>query len=104
MALGVGIVMIAQLEMGNSWRVLIPDETPSLITGGLFRYSRNPIFLGMMLMALGIALAVPHTLSWMAFAVAYVTISVQIRLEEDYLGRTLGETYKTYREQIRRWF
>ena len=54
--LGTVILVIAQVQMGRAWRVGIrPDDAPLLINVGLFRYSRNPIFLGMVVLAIGIS-------------------------------------------------
>jgi protein-S-isoprenylcysteine O-methyltransferase Ste14 len=102
-ALGVLIVALSQREMGLSWRVGIPDEKPALVTTGPFRHSRNPVFLGIMLITAGIAFAIPHTVSWVALAVTYVAISVQIRLEEAFLNRMLGQVYSAYAQKVRRW-
>ena len=62
--LGVAMVwtIIAQGNMKDSWRVGIDSERKTeLITEGLFRYSRNPIFLGMLLVLAGLFLVTPRT-------------------------------------------
>src|SRR5215208_5836074 len=56
--------IIAQTHMKNSWRIGIDTETKTeLVTGGLFRFSRNPIFFGMIISLLGIMLATPNAVT-----------------------------------------
>jgi protein-S-isoprenylcysteine O-methyltransferase Ste14 len=74
-----------------------------LITAGPFRFPPNPVFLGMLLSAGGIALAIPHVLSWTALSAMYVTLSVQVRREEAYLKGWLGPTFTNYTRQVARW-
>jgi protein-S-isoprenylcysteine O-methyltransferase Ste14 len=101
---GLLLVLLAQSHMGPSLRIgIATDELPRLVTSGLFRYSRNPIFLGMLIAATGIAMAVPHTICWVALAVTYTTISVQIRLEERFLRESVGEDYRCYCDRVDRW-
>jgi protein-S-isoprenylcysteine O-methyltransferase Ste14 len=105
MIAGLALVVLAQREMGMSWRVGIPSEgEPRLVATGPFRYSRNPVFLGMLLASGGVAAAVPHALSFAAFAGAVVALSAQVRLEEAYLEARLGEDYAAYAGAVGRWF
>ena len=54
------LTVVARSEMGRRWRVGIPETAPdALVTTGLFGLSRNPVFLGMLAMASGLAVAVP---------------------------------------------
>lgn len=94
----------AQLAMGASWRVGIPNgETLPLRRKGPFAVSRNPIFLGMLVFLLGLAAWSPTAVTLAALAVAYVAVEVQVRLEEAYLSAAHGLEYETYRRQVRRW-
>lgn len=96
--------VLAQAQMGESWRIGIDSErrTP-LVQAGVFRLSRNPIFLGMMLTLLGLFLVIPNALTLLAFVMGVVLIQIQVRLEEEFLARTHGEEYSQYRRRVRRW-
>lgn len=55
------VIAIAQFQMGASWRVGVPVEGPgALVAHGLFRWSRNPIFVGMIGVLGGVFLWSPH--------------------------------------------
>ena len=90
--------------MSKSWRIGIDaTEKTELVTTGLFSYSRNPIFLGMLLSLLGLLLIVPDAFTLMFFVVGFILMDVQIRLEEEYLQRMHGSAYSNYKEKTRRW-
>lgn len=94
----------AQIQMGNSWRIGIDQETkPELVSSGLFGISRNPIFLGMIVTLLGLLLALPNALTLLAFGLGYALIQIQVRLEEEFLASTRGEEYNAYMRRVRRW-
>jgi protein-S-isoprenylcysteine O-methyltransferase Ste14 len=96
--------LIAQKQMSKSWRIGIDaTEKTELVTTGLFSYSRNPIFLGMLLSLLGLLLIVPDAFTLMFFVVGFILMDVQIRLEEEYLQRMHGSAYSNYKEKTRRW-
>mgnify|MGYP001490612632 CR=1 FL=1 len=65
---------------------------------GVFRLSRNPIFLGMRLTLLGLFLVIPNAVTLAVLVLGNVLVQVQVRLEEAF-----GEVYARYREQVRRW-
>ncbi len=90
-------VLIAQAQMGTSWRIGIDEENETtLVTGGLFRFSRNPIFLGMRLNLLGLFLVMPNALTLALWLLGDVAIQMQVFLEEAYLQRQHGDTYRQY--------
>ena len=98
------MIWIAQGQMGSSWRIGIDrSERTELIQRGLFRFSRNPIFLGILMSFAGFFLMVPNAVTLTLGAVSYVSIQTQVRLEEDYLKKTHGPTYQSYYKQVRRW-
>lgn len=95
---GLLLVLAAQSNMGASWRIGVDEaEVTDLITGGLYSMSQNPIFLGMLLFWLGMAILLPNAVAIAAFVVALLAIQVQVRLvEEPYLLRTHGDEYLAY--------
>ncbi len=98
------VVVTAQMQMGRSWRIGIDDENATaLVTHGIFGYSRNPIFLGMRLMLLGLFLVMPEAATLALWLVGDVLIRTQVFLEEEHLLRQHGQTYRAYQERVRRW-
>lgn len=95
---------IAQFQMSKSWRIGIDyEEKTELVSSGLFNYSRNPIFLGILLSYLGTFLIAPNTLSFAVLLVIFFIIQTQVRLEEEYLGKVQGQSYLEYKKNVRRW-
>jgi protein-S-isoprenylcysteine O-methyltransferase Ste14 len=95
---GIALTVLAELQMGDSWRVGVdPAETTSLVQHGLFGAIRNPIYSGMLLYALGLFLLVPSLGSAAAGIVLASGIELQVRgVEEPYLARRHGESYRIY--------
>jgi protein-S-isoprenylcysteine O-methyltransferase Ste14 len=76
----------------------------ALVTDGPFRYSRNPLYVGMALAHAGLALLVGS--GWMLVALMPAVAlmdRVIIAREERYLGRRFGLAYADYRQRVRRW-
>jgi protein-S-isoprenylcysteine O-methyltransferase Ste14 len=98
------IVWVAQSQMANSWRIGIDEENRTeLVTDGLFFYSRNPIFLGIMIANIGLFLVLPNAFTLLIIALSTVSINTQIRLEEEFLLKEFGEQYSKYKGRVNRW-
>ena len=96
--------LLAQKHMRNSWRIGIDNDVKTeLISNGLFHYSRNPIFFGMILSLLGLFLVTPNALTALFLIVCYLLIQIQIRLEEEFLTKTHGQKYLDYKQKVRRF-
>ncbi|SCZ08644.1 methyltransferase family protein [Microvirga guangxiensis] len=103
LTLGGGVILAAQAGMGTSWRIGLDRELTGLVTTGLFAWSRNPTFLGMMAVVLGAFLVAPTVVTGIVLAAAWVGFSIQIRMEEEHLGRMHGPAYERYRAAAPRW-
>ena len=96
--------IVAQAQMGDSWRIGIDTEhRTELVRNGVFKISRNPIFVGMMVTLLGLFLIIPNVGTLIALLVGVILIGIQARLEEEYLTRVHGDKYIKYRQSVRRW-
>ena len=84
----------------------IPTNKPtnSLVVRGPFRFSRNPIYLSMVSLLLGVGIWANSLwfIGLAALAVVLLNWGV-ISREERYLGRKFGEEYLTYKRRVRRW-
>ena len=102
---GVAGALAAQLSMGDSWRVGVDEsESTALVTDGLFAWVRNPIFTFIGLSLLGLILLVPNALSLAAASLTMLGIELQVRaVEEPYLERTHGDTYRAYGSRVGRF-
>ena len=97
-------VLVAQIQMGDSWRIGIDEESKSaLVQHGLFGVSRNPIFLGMLVMLVGLLLLLPTAVTLTITVLGFVLIHVQVRLEEAFLTEKYGEDYRKYQMNVHRW-
>ena len=101
---GLSLAILAQLQMGDSWRLGInSNEKTNLITNGLFRYSRNPVYLGLMISYFGFFFFFLNVLSLCFLVLSYVALEVKIRLEENYLESVHIDTFNAYKRRVRRW-
>ena len=99
------IFLISVLCMKDSWRAGIPDsDKTKLVTDGIYRYSRNPAFLGFDLQYIGILLIYFNLLTLIFTMFAVSMLHLQILQEEQYLTVTFGEEYQAYRRQVFRYW
>jgi protein-S-isoprenylcysteine O-methyltransferase Ste14 len=102
--LSLSLTLIAQAQMGDSWRIGIDrNHKTTIVQDGVFRLSRNPIFLGMMTTISGLFLVIPNALTFAVLLLGTVVIQIQVRLEEEYLKELHGEQYLKYSQRVRRW-
>lgn len=103
--LGDLIFLLAVIGMKDSWRAGIPDKDKTrLVTSGIYRFSRNPAFLGFDLMYLGVLLMYCNALVLGFTVFAVVMLHLQILQEEKYLSAVFGKDYQTYKNQVFRYF
>ena len=81
-----------------------PEHTEALVTGGIYRCSRNPMYLGLLLVlaAVGLYLGNPATAVVLPLFVWYMN-HFQIKPEEQVMEQKFGADYIRYRSQVRRW-
>jgi protein-S-isoprenylcysteine O-methyltransferase Ste14 len=97
-----GWALLVLVRAGNDPRPDRPDA--ALVEAGPFRFGRNPIYLGMLLVATGLALARGTLFGWVAVAVLHALLDrLVIAREEAYLATRFGAAYEAYRARVRRW-
>ena len=75
-----------------------------LVTSGIYRWTRNPMYLGMALIYLGVATFFNSLSSLVLFPLVIATVQTQvIAREEAYLERTFGAEYVAYKKRVRAW-
>lgn len=102
-ACGTVLTVVAQGQMGKSWRIGVDDRPTDLVTNGLFALSRNPIFSGMILTLVGAVLIAPAVWSILFASVTLLLIAVQTRLEETHLVALHREAYIDYAQRVGRF-
>jgi protein-S-isoprenylcysteine O-methyltransferase Ste14 len=99
--LGIGAFM----EFRKSRTTLDPHgSTKNLVTSGIYRFTRNPIYLGFLLMVIGLPLN--SGLIWGLVTAPFYMMTIShlvIEREEAYLGRKFKNQYTDYTSRVRRW-
>jgi protein-S-isoprenylcysteine O-methyltransferase Ste14 len=102
---GLGIARWGEQVMHRAGTNVRPDRpSTALVTDGPFRYTRNPLYVGLTLLYAGVALLIPST--WPLLLLVPVLLVMRwgvIAREERYLERTFGEPYRAYLGRVRRW-
>jgi protein-S-isoprenylcysteine O-methyltransferase Ste14 len=102
--IGLIIFSLSLIAFGNAWRIGIDENNSNeLVTGGIFKYSRNPIFLFMDLYFIGIMLIYPTILFIIVAICTVAGLHLQIVREEKFLQNKFGEKYREYKNQTRRY-
>lgn len=87
------------------WRLGMPKKKPLiLVTTGIYAYSRNPAFLGMDILMIGMLMMFFNEILLIFTIFAIIIFQMQIYREEEYLESVFGEDYLRYKRRIRRYF
>lgn len=103
--LSILIVLAAWLRFRRAGTPVEPWRTSTaLVTDGIYGWTRNPMYLAMALLYIAIALAVDSLVTMLLLIPLLVLLHYGvIRREERYLERKFGESYRIYRQRVRRW-
>ena len=103
MSLGVmGVTQFRKAQTTPNPQAL--EKVSSLVTSGIYRYSRNPMYLGLVLILLGWAFYLSHFLAFVLLPVFILYMTrFQIQPEEQMIARKYGKTYQAYLNKVRRW-
>lgn len=105
LAAGLGITVRASRRFDIVGTTVKPSGNPTmLVTDGLYRYSRNPMYLGGVLFLAGVAMLLGTLSPWLGVIAFGTLIDVAfIRYEERRLATRFGREYERYRGRVRRW-
>ena len=112
LGIGLGIVGLSSAIMGvtqfkkaqTTPNPQALEKVSSMVTSGIYQYSRNPMYLGLVLILLGWALYLSHLLAFVLVQIFIVYIArFQIQPEESVLTKKFGQAYQNYCAKVRRW-
>lgn len=103
-----GMVALAGLHAFRSARTtmnpLAPRSARVLVTGGIYRHTRNPMYLGMLLVLAGWGAWLGNAAAWLGLPLSiWLITALQIRPEERILAERFGDGYLRYAARVRRW-
>lgn len=89
---------------GTTVNPLQPAAASQLVVSGIYRRTRNPMYLGMLLMLLGWGVVLANAIAFLA-ATAFIPLMnrLQIGPEERILAATFGPAFTAYQSAVRRW-
>jgi len=103
LALALGVWAIVTITGAGS-NVPTNRPTTAIVESGPYRFTRNPIYLGMMLVLIGLAIAFDNL--WLLLMLVPFALVIRygvVAREEAYLERKFGDAYRGYRARVRRW-
>lgn len=100
---GTLITSVSFYHLGASLKVGLPQQETTLKTKGLYRFSRNPLYLGVYLITIASVLYFPDLLNTV-LAVTGIAVHHMITLsEEKFLAQRFGHAYEDYKKKVRRY-
>jgi protein-S-isoprenylcysteine O-methyltransferase Ste14 len=104
---GFGVYLVLQsvrLLISHNTTVEVDRNPSSLVTQCPYSYSRNPIYLGLLLIALGATITLSSISSFIAPLIFFLVVNtVIIPFEENRLQKNFGIEYERYKGSVRRW-
>ena len=83
---------------------LHPERATALVTSGPYRFTRNPMYVGILLLLSAWAVYLGSASPWFFLPLAFVTLTVQqIMPEEKILAQTFADGYRAYQDRVPRW-
>lgn len=105
LGVGIGFNLVADQVFRKVGTTVKPSEQPTvLVTDGLFRFSRNPMYLGFVLLLAGVVVLLGSlTPCLVVLTFGIVMDRGFIAIEECMLEKTFGQPWREYRKSVRRW-
>ena len=107
LSLGILVFINPVLKFIKSKTTINPiqfEETNILVTSGIFKYSRNPMYLGMLMIILSTSIFYLNIYSILTPLLFIIWINkFQIKREEEFLTEKFGDEYLSYKKKTRRW-
>ncbi len=102
---GVGLIAAGAVEFRKANTAVVPfSPTTAIVSSGPFQFTRNPLYLGFVLIYLGASLAANTWWPLFLLPVAVlVLLNGVVKREERYLERKFGREYTDYKARVRRW-
>jgi protein-S-isoprenylcysteine O-methyltransferase Ste14 len=102
---GLGLIASAMVNFARSGTTIRPDRaSTSLVIAGPYKFTRNPMYVGMAIAYLGLAIADRSLASLILLPVVLLVIRrAVITHEEAFLERRFGSAYTDYKTRVRRW-
>ncbi len=103
--IGLGTIIHVGIMFWQAKTCIEPwKPTSTIITGGLYAYSRNPIYTGLCFVQIGLGLYLNSLWVVLSFLPAATLINyLVIHKEEHYLEQKFGDEYLDYKQRVRRW-
>lgn len=103
-----GIIAVPAIAAFRAARTTVdprdPGKASRLVAGGIYRYSRNPMYLGLLCLLIAWALYLSNLLAYGFLPLFVLGMNrLQIRPEERAMEERFGDAYRDYRRSVRRW-
>ena len=105
LVIGVALNIVADGAFRRAGTTVKPfQESSALLTGGVYRFSRHPMYLGFVLILIGVATLLGSLTPWIIIPIFAILMEVVfIQVEERMLGEKFGPAWLAYKEKVRRW-
>lgn len=104
MVFGFSLALVSHNQLGESWRSGIDPQGPSKLQDkGLYNFSRNPMYIGVIMAQFGFFLTLPSVFTLLCLACGVTAIIRQVFAEEQHLLKQLPIMYRDYSNKVPRW-
>jgi protein-S-isoprenylcysteine O-methyltransferase Ste14 len=100
---GIVFIVLSLSFLGKSLRIGLPTEKTELKTGGIYRFSRNPMYFGAHLLTLASMVYTLHPIVLIMGIFSFVVYHMIILGEERFLTERFGEAYRSYQQKVGRY-
>lgn len=102
-ALGISVVIISLIHLGKSAAVGIPERNTELKTQGMYRLTRNPVYVGSFMTCAGSCLFSIHAINFALLAIAVEVHHQIVMKEEEFLEQRFGQQWLNYKQHVPRY-
>lgn len=103
---GIAVAMVSARRFLHAKTGIVPfDKATTLVTGGFYRHTRNPMYLGLFMILIGVALMMGSLASLLPVWLFMLVIRYNfVAGEERFLEAAFGRDYLEFKHKVRRWF